>query len=120
MDNVARALYDLHHIIPKFLGGLEEGSLYVLKRAKHRGDLHREIGALAKRILGQHPNARAGTEGILSLLDSVDFTKIIEFRQELYNVLRRFDADNGTALLSAFRREFAQQRMVKGYVKIFK
>jgi hypothetical protein len=117
--NVARAVYELHHVIPKFLGGLSSGARYALAPGLHR-KFHRELADLTRRILGQHPNALAGSDGIRGILTNFDFTRLIEYRREFYELMRRFDAQHGTALVSVFRREFASQRMIRGYEGFFR
>jgi hypothetical protein len=115
-------LDELHHIIPKFLGGLrgKKRSLYGLKKEAHQRELHDGIAALTQRHFGKHPNA--GEKTFDALLTDINLNPrvIHNFRSDLYALMRQFDAKHGTALTAAFRREFQRQRQMSGFEGLFR
>ena len=110
-DRFARA--ELHHIIPKFMGGLPDGALARIPRDLHRiaqDHLHSKINDLCKKELNVSPYSRGGGTAVQAALNSMNYYDLLVFRRRLYDVLLDFDMSHNTFLAREFSKEVIQQR----------
>lgn len=88
-----------------------------MTRSLHR-QLHDAIDAVNLRHLGFKMNK--GAKAVADRLDDMTLQELARYRQELYQVMRQFDASHGTHLTALFRVEFRRQRAIRGREGFFK